>query len=122
MIMAKISVCVVLFLLSILGLTAAVRALSGAVLGQKRKRLLSVVFLDGVDTEFVLRCALGVHSSCPVKGSDRIYAVDCGMNPENRKIAGNIAKKHSCLTIVGMDEFIRMGQELDFPEYRIKAE
>ncbi len=120
MIIVEFLVCIVLFLLAVMGLTGAVRALSVYVLGEKRRHLLSVVFLDGTDTEYTLRCAIGMQS-VSAAGSGRIYAVDCGMNGENRRIAQAIARRHPSIMLVELSEFTRMAQDLDFEEYRIKA-
>jgi len=121
MIIAEIFTIAALFLLASLGLSVVVRGLSSALLGEKRRCLLSVVFLDGTDTEYLLRCVLNLHSANPTKGSRRIYAVDCGMKGEDRCIADRMAKKFPVLSLVSLEEFSRMTQELDFEEYKYKA-
>lgn len=121
MIIAKIMAFAVLFLLSALGLSVIVRYVGSAVLGERRKSLLSVVFLDGTDTEYTLRCALSIHSANPAKGSPRIYAVDCGLSCEDRFVAVCLAKQYPELAVIKLEDFIRMAQDLDFEEYKYKA-
>lgn len=121
MIIAEIFVCCSLLFLAILGLSSAVRALSAAILGERRRCLLSVVLLGGEDVEFTLRCALGVHTSGFIGGSRRIYAVDCGMDEEQKYIAASIAACNPCIVIIGKDQFQEMLRDMDFPEYKFKA-
>ncbi|MBQ5810216.1 MAG: hypothetical protein IIW23_01395 [Clostridia bacterium] len=120
MIIAEILSCTVLFLMATVGLAFAVRWVCGWVLGAKRKCLLSVVLLKGADTEFLLRCAVGVHTACPIKGSGKIYAVDCGMDLHQRQIAQRIAKCYPCLELIDGAEFAKRAQERNFPEYNLR--
>ena len=119
MLIAKIFACAFLFFFVVIGMAVGVRYLSGLILGAERRHLLSVILLDGVATEYTLRCAIEVHS-CALLCGGRIYAVDCGMNQENRRIAEDMAKKYPCISILDMEDFIRMTEDLDFPEYRIR--
>ena len=115
MIIAEIFAGLVVFALCIAGVSSAVQHLAAAVLGRDCRKVMSVVLLSGADTEYLLRCAVASHPG------DRIYGVDCGLDAEQRRIAINMAANHGCLVIISVADFIRMVEDLDFPEYRIKA-
>ena len=122
MIIAKIFACAILFMLAVLGLSVAVRFLSALLLKGRKNRLISVVLLDGVDTEFTIRSAAAAHSLWPFCSPERIYAVDCGMNPENLRIARVLSRMYPFISVIDIKDFVLMAQDLNFPEYRIKAE
>ncbi len=106
MIILKIAVCVLAAFFAVCGIIFTAGLLMERLLRPERRRVVSIVPLRGDDAELILRAA--AFDSGVTARSGRLFAIDRGLDAEQRRIVEKIASEIGGIEVVDSDTFCRL--------------